>query len=362
MSRRTFVVSAAGAALATPATTARKAPATSSSTTPDRTADTAPPVLGVPFPGTGDGYWQDGRPSPALHRDLDTLRAYGVEVVRVDVSWHRSQPEDSAPCAGHPYNQRLAGVLDAAAERRIAVLVTLHESPLWTRGGAAPRGSHARFPDDPDTIRPWAKWLAATYGDRVLAWEVWCEPNQPATTGVTAPAERAARYAALLRACAAGLRSVPDPAPVVLGGPCHTDHRFVRDIYAAGGRDHFDVLALRPRLDGRAPDAWSEEAPGIDRVTNFPAVAEAMRAYRDGDKPVWWTEFGFAPQSAEETPRGLHEPAEATRLLVRSFELARVRYPQVRLAVISTVPWPLRPQLPGLRDYFAAHPATRPLL
>ncbi|MEU5420809.1 hypothetical protein ACFY1P_13370 [Streptomyces sp. NPDC001407] len=362
MSRRTFVVSAAGAALATPATTAPQAPSSAASA-PDRTAaDTAPPALGVPFPGMGDGYWHDGRPDPALHRDLDTLRAYGVGLVRIDVSWHRSQPGSDAPSARHPYNQRLAGVLDAAAERRIAVLVTLHESPPWTRNGALPRGPHACFPDDPATIRPWAQWLAATYGDRVAAWEVWCEPNQAATTGIAAPAERTARYAGLLRACATGLRSVPDPAAVVLGGPCHTDHRFVRDIYAAGARDHFDVLALRPRLDGRAPDAWSEEAPGIERLTNFPAVAEAMRAYRDGDKPVWWTEFGFAPPSARATPRGLHDPAEATRLLVRSFELARLRCPQVRLAVVATVPWPLRPQLSGLRDYFATHPDTRPLL
>ncbi|MGW1071919.1 hypothetical protein [Streptomyces sp. NPDC002537] len=356
MSRRTFVVSAAGAALATSIAAAGRA------TGPERPADPAPPSLGVPFHGMGSGYWQDGRATPALHHDLDTLRAYGVGLVRLDVSWHHSQPEPGAPDPGHPYNQRLAAVLDAAAERRIHVLVTLHGSPPWTRPGAGPHDPCARFPDDPDTIRLWAQWLAAVHGDRVRAWEVWCEPNQPATTGITDPAERTARYAALLRVCAEGLRSAPEPAPVVLGGPCHTDHRFLREIYAAGGRDHFDVLALRPRLDARARDPWSQDSPGIDRMTNFPAVAEAMRAYRDGGKPVWWTEFGFAPQSAEETPRGLHEPTEATRLLVHSFELARVHYPEIRLAVVSTVPWPLRPQLPALRDYLARHGGGRSLM
>ncbi|MCC3770327.1 hypothetical protein K6I34_002819, partial [Streptomyces sp. UNOC14_S4] len=254
MSRRTFVVTAAGAALAAPA------PAASRTTGPDSATDPAPvpPLLGVPFHGMGDGYWHDGRPTPALPRDLDTLRAYGVGLVRVDVSWRRSQPERGVPDAGVPYNQRLAAVLDAAAERGLHVLVTLRESPTWAREGATPRDPYACFPDDPEAVRPWARWLAATHGGRVTAWEVWDEPNRSAATGIADPAERVTRYTDLLRVCSEGLRSVPEPAPVVLGGPCHTDHRFVRDVYAAGGRDHFDVLALRPRLDGLARDPWSE--------------------------------------------------------------------------------------------------------
>ncbi|ARZ71520.1 glycoside hydrolase family 5 protein [Streptomyces sp. HU2014] len=332
MRRRTFVVSAAGAALAT--TTPTGAPALA--------ADPLPPALGARFPGTGRGYWRGGRPRSAFHRHLDTLRAYGVGLVRVDVSWPKSERRRGRARAGHPYNRRLGAVLDAAAERGFGVLVTLHDSPAWARPGAASRDPAARFPEDPEAVRPWAEWLGSTYGDRVRAWEVWHEPNLPGTTGVTDPGERAARYAALLRACSAGLKAGHPGAVVVLGGPRHTDHRFVRDVYAAGARDHFDVLALRPRQDPGAP-------PGIGQVANFPAVAEAMRAYRDGDKPVWWTDFAAAAPAPE-------DPGA----LVRAFELARLAHPQIRLGVLA--PGVAPPQLAALRDYFQRHDGRRPLL
>ncbi|MBT2386062.1 cellulase family glycosylhydrolase [Streptomyces sp. ISL-11] len=317
MRRRTFVVSAAGAALAT--TTPTAAPALA--------ADPLPPALGARFPGMERGYWRGGRPRSGFHRHLDTLRAYGVGLVRVDVARPGSERRRGGQRAGHPYHQRLSTLLDAAAARGVDVLLTLHDSPAWARPGASSRDASARFSDGPGAITSWARWMAATYGDRVYAWEVRHEPDLPGTTGVHRPAERAARCAALLTACSAGLRSGHPSAVVVLGGPRRADHRFVRDVYAAGARDHFDVLALRPGPPG-----------GVQDVTDFPAVAEAMRAYRDGDKPVWWTELGSG------------EPA-------RAFELARTHCPQVRLGVVD--PGASVPQWAGLRDYFSRHDGHR---
>ncbi|GAA0485374.1 hypothetical protein ABZ951_22995 [Streptomyces sp. NPDC046215] len=344
MSRRTFVVSAAGAALATTFPGAGgAAPAA-----PALTARSVPPALGAEFHGMGKGYWQDGRPRPAFHRHLDTLRAYGVGVVRVEVAWSRSERGRGGPDPGHPYHQRLQALLDAVAGRRMKALVTLHGSPAWARAGATLQDPAARFPDDPGAVTPWAAWLAATYGDRVHAWEVWHEPNVPDTTGVTDPAERTARYVALLGACARGLRSARPSSVVVLGGPRHTDHRFVRDVYAAGARDHFDVLALRPGL-GPGP----EEEPAALGPGNFPAVAEVMRAYRDGGKPVWWT--GFAPLAGDSA-------APPAQPVVRAFDLARARHPQIRLGVLPTAHRPVLPHLAALRTYFAGYGGQRELL
>lgn len=340
----------------------------------------SPPVFGVQFHGLWNGYWaKDGKPLPAFGYHLDTLRAHGVGLIRVDIGWSASEPKRGVRSPSHWYNRRLPILLSAATERGMKVLATIHQSPAWSRPSMPAKGSDRRFPDDPESIRPWARWMAETYGKQVYAWEVWNEPNLEDFTGIKDLVRQLDAYVPLLKACSAGLRAGDPSAVVVLGGTCYTDHEFIGGVYDRDGRDHFDVLALHPYLDDQTKDPWEEKPPNRFRMTHFPAVAEVMRKHGDGTKPVWWTEFGFTVH-----PRnGVPDAATAGRSLVRSFELARQRYPQVRLGVVYTTFRPLppekdsprergyhlmnangtaMPQLPSLRDYFARHPAPRPLL
>ncbi|MFJ8108313.1 cellulase family glycosylhydrolase [Streptomyces sp. NPDC096132] len=381
MRRRTFL------SLAVPAAVI---PSSGNALSPTVAADSRPPAFGVQFHGLWDDYWaRDGTPLPLFGHHLDRLRAHGVSLIRVDVGWSTSEPSRGEFSTSHYYNRRFATLLNAAARRSLKVLVTVHQSPQWARPHAAAREPFTQFPEDPESIRPWARWMAKTYGKHVYAWEVWNEPNLKAFTGDADPASRTRRYVHLLKACSAGLRSGDPSAVVVLGGPCYTDEDFIEGVYRGDARDDFDVLALHPYLDDQTKDPWDDEPPSRYRMTHFPAVLDVMRKYGDAAKPVWWTEFGFSVHSNAGVPagqpwrRGVQDAATAGRSLVRSFELARLRYPQIRLGVVFTAHWArpatdtnlhqrgfglmdaegrARPQLTTLRDYFERHDGTRSLL
>jgi hypothetical protein len=335
----------------------------------------------VHFHGTWDMYWSDGRPTAMFARHLDRLAASGVSVLRVDIGWSASQPTPAPPSAASWYNRRIATVLRAAAARRLQVLLVLHQSPAWSRPGTGT--SVRQFPSDAAAIRPWATWLGRTYGRQVIGFEVWNEPNLQAFTGVEDPVERPRRYVELLEQASAGLRAGDPRAVVVFGGTSQVDTDFVHSAYLAGAKPHFDVMAVHPyQADQTVPP--DEGGGGAGQLTRFPELVQVMTEHGDGAKPVWWTEFGFsvhenAPATRTED-RGVPSAAVAADYLRRSFELARTRYPQVRLAVVYTAYRPgadttdhragyaltgsatgASPQLSMVGNYVREYPAARPL-
>jgi hypothetical protein len=349
-----------------------------------------------------------------LGRHLDALAAHGVQLVRIDIGWSASQPRRGVIDPGSWYNRRIAAALAAAGARGLKVLFVLHQSPAWSRtegtggtggAGAAAVGDVRSFPRDPASIRPWTTWLARAFGDRVVGFEVWNEPNLADFTGIADRDHRPARYVALLKEASLGLRAGRPGVTVVFGGPSEMDVEFVRACYRLGAKPYFDVMAVHPyQSDVRVPpDVPDARVRG--RMANFPRLAAVMSAYSDSDKPVWWTEFGYAVRPAagdrdQEGPRAaapgdeltrgdgpavgtrqlLPTPADAAQRLTEAFELARTRYPQVRLAVVYTTYRP--PQLAGsagaglnlldarghagaqldaLTDEVRQHPRSRPL-
>jgi hypothetical protein len=343
-----------------------------------------PPALGVHFHGTWDMYYpqRDFTPSTMFYGHLDKLAAHGVQVLRVDVGWSASQPNNAPPSPLNTYNRRIQVVLEAAAARKMDVLLTLHQSPEWSRPGTS--GGMRQFPTNPELIYPWAAWLAATYGDKVLAYEVWNEPNLREFTGVDDPRARPLRYVPLLRAACLGLKAGDPDAVVVFGGPSKNDDRFIRACYELGAKPFFDVMSTHPYQGNQTvpPDATDQDSPS--RMTHFPAVLEVMADHDDLEKPVWWTEFGFSvhPNGGVPTSQpwryGVPSEAMSAEFLYRSFELARREYPQVSLAIVYTAYKPtsdpaghqfgyrlidvdgtLRPQLPTLRGYQAAFGGSR---
>lgn len=365
-----------------PASGAASAPA---SGPPSAATRTAPPALGVQFHGMWEMYYSGGTVAPnrMFWRHLDALQRFGVAVIRVDVGWSGSQPSPGAPSVRSTYNRRLALVLRAAAERGMRVLLTLHQSPAWARPGTG--SSLKQFPTDPDAIRPWATWMARTFGRHVAAWEVWNEPNLEAFTGVGDPGRRVSRYVRVLRAAATGLRAGHPSARVVFGGPAQTDDAFVRAAYAHGAKPWFDIMAVHPYQGNQTQSPDSPDEPAARwHMTHLPAVLAVMAAHGDGHKPVWWTEFGYSVHSNggvdEAWLYGVPTAERSGEYFRRAFELARTRYPQVRVAVLYTAyktpsdaaghqygyrllepDGRPRAQLPLLHEYLGRFPTHRPI-
>lgn len=284
-----------------------------------------PPSFGMQLHGMWDWYWNRERPNEWLRRHIATLVEFGVEVVRVDFGWAGSQPEEGRPSLAWYYNRRLDMLLDELATRGLKVLVTIDLSPGWSRAGG---GSDHRFPDDGSAIGPWARWFAATYGDRVLAVEVWNEPNTLDNSGIKDGAERARHYAGLLKTASRGIRAGRPGTRVVLGGPLENDASFIRRVYEEGTRDDFDVVAVHPYQVGFTDP--QSRGSGVSIADGFVEVLRVMERHGDAAKPVWWTEFGF-PVGIRP---GVLDQETAGERLVSTFELARRRFPQVQLGVV----------------------------
>jgi hypothetical protein len=302
------------------------------------TPNAAPPVVGVQFHGTWDMYWSGTVPNTMFYKHLDTLAAQGVQVIRTDVGWSSGQPTNVTPVASQWYHQRLATVIDEVRARGMQIFITVHQSPAWSRPNT---GSEVKqYPTDPNAIKPWLTFIASTFGAKLLAIEVWNEPNLVDFTQISDSATRVAKYVPLLKASYAAIKAGRSTLPVIFAGPSQTDDGFIRDCYVAGAKGYFDIMGVHPYQGNQTKPPESTDITGKARMTNMPAVIAVMAEYGDSTKPIWWTEFGVSVHSNDTVPAGqvwlygVPDDATSADYLRRAFNLAWQQWPQVKLGVV----------------------------
>ena len=261
--------------------------------------------------------------NPSRAAVLDELAAAGVRWVRIDVAWDGI--EDSVKGARNPwYTAMVDYCVDQARQRNLNVLVTLWLTPGWANGG---RSSNVP-PTNPQDYADFARWAASHWAGRVAAWEIWNEPD-PSQDFWQGSVQQ---YVSLLRAAYPAFKAGDPAAKVLLGGPASNDDGWIGQVYAHGGRGSFDVVATHP-YQGLA-DAPPERADDGHRwwFTHLPAVRDVMIANGDGNKPVWFTEFGWsAHPNAPDTPnwhRGVTAEQQAD-YFIRAIRYTTANYPYV---------------------------------
>ena len=226
------------------------------------------------------------------------IAASGAASVRIAFYWHAGQPLGPGAVDFSVYD---APVL-AAARHGLGVLPVVFSTPPWARRDAADPASPPRNPAD------YAAFLTAfvhRYGrggslwaehpevkaQPIRAWQLWNEPNLP---GFWRQQPFAKGYVKLLKAARAALRTADPRALAILAGlPNGWDA--LRRIYQAGGRRHFDAVAIHP-YTARA-----------DRVPRYVLAARrVMRRFGDRRKPVWVTEVSWpAAKGRAKDPIGI---------------------------------------------------------
>jgi polysaccharide biosynthesis protein PslG len=281
-------------------------------------------AVGVQFHGMWSDYTDEQR-----FAVLDKIAAANLEWVRIDMGWSSFQ-ERCRGCSSDWYLDRANMVVDASRRRGLSVLVTAWRTPAWANGGAGELAP----PTSPAEFGSFMAWLASEFRGRVSAYEVWNEPDsRDFFTGSVD------QYAALLRAAHTAVKSTDPDAQVVLGGPIHNNTNWLRSVYRAGAGGFFDVLATHPYM---GPADLPPETPDLRDdnsylLTHVAAVHELMVAHGDGDKPIWFTEFGWSshPNSGGEAKwdRGvtLQQQADYT---IRAIRLVRSRFPYVTNMII----------------------------
>ncbi len=245
-------------------------------------------------------------------RDLDAAQRAGVTRVRFVLPWKQLEP--TGP--GQIDTAKLATVdrfVDLARARGIQPLAVLLTTPDWAR---RPFTIETAPPVDAADLGRFAGRMAAHFGDRIGAYQVWNEPDLLTFWG--GPPDPAG-YTALLKAVHPAIKAAAPNATVLAAGASPAADgllsvspvTFWSGVYAAGGKGSFDAAAAHPYTWGK-PDAWTTDVDGLH---------DLMVRNGDGGKPIWITEDGISTAAAAP---GTTEDGQRAYLL-DAFDKARSR-------------------------------------
>lgn len=217
----------------------------------------------------------DDKHGPAV----DTLARTGVTWVKEEIRWDWVEPSRDVftwTCMDR--------VIDAERAQGLEILGLLDYTAGWAVGESRPVSS------TPPPLDRWANYVRKTaehYKGRVNTWEVWNEPNFAHFW-----AGSKAQYADLLRVTYDTIKSV-DPSARVLA-PAVSGVGTTDEWLDAIPADKYDILAIHLYTE---PDFLNDRRYSYydQGLPNLAAVVA-----RDGNKPVWITEFGFSSQGGAE--------------------------------------------------------------
>ena len=252
------------------------------------------------------------------------IAGLGVQVVRLPVTWHLLEEHAKGQVPAWFWRDLDAEV--AAAERiGVRLILTVAQVPCWASSDpdkdcAAGRWDVLYPPVDAQDYGDALGLLATRYRGRIMAYEVWNEPNLtwfwPAAGprgaegndawGSFVVTDAAADYAALLLAGAAAVHAADPGAAVLAGAMAGGDVAWLeRLLVVPGVAGSFDALSMHPYTaeypqdDGRGSRYGPTECPP-GAVPQWCAAqgVEVVRAVLDGaglaDRDIWFTEFGFS--------------------------------------------------------------------
>jgi beta-xylosidase len=256
---------------------------------------------------------------------LQLAKETGSSWLRVDVGW--CSLEEAGPGqVSDWYQGRLDVTADTAKKLGMKLLIQIGCAPKWAGGT-----DFNSYPTDPGQFERVTRYLADRYRGRVVAWEIWNEPNCIGGCGNGSPEQ----FVSALKAGYRGVKAGDPDALVVSGGTSGNDVDWLRRMYDAGGQGSFDALAVHPYQDPATapPDAPSQN--GTYRLSTLPKVHELMVANGDGTKTIWLTEFGWTTARAGPRP-GVDEDTQA-RFLRQSVRQIETQYPYVSHAIWFTL-------------------------
>ena len=287
--------------------------------------------------------------------ELERLVDTGVQLIRQPLRWAEIERSPGRYDFAH-WDRYMA----ALARHRLQVMPILIDPPRFR--SSAPRRNALRGvypPRRPRDMAAFAARVARRYGSRgsfwranpevpkvpIRSWQVWNEPNLPV---YWRPRPRAVGYVRLLAAVAAGLRRSDPRAEIVTAGVPQSIWRgsipqltYLRRLYRAGARKHFDVLGIHPYTDTHD-----------ELFAQLHAVRRLVR--RAGDyAPLWITEIGWATggPGSRYTP-GLDGQAQRLQWM---FRLVRDERRSLGIRGVVYYMWQDAPPYPGGKDFWGLH-------
>jgi hypothetical protein len=236
-----------------------------------------------------------GVQGPTVTSDMTAARADAIakkvaglhaKVMRVEVLWSLLEPE-ARGVRDPGVVTAIDRVVDAAAKRKLKVLLMVDSTPCWASTAPAASGgcsgaarldlSITRYPpSDPTAYADVAAYLVDRYRGKLAAFEVWNEPDQSNEIYWAGP-NKVRGYVALARAAYPRLKAVDRKLTVLAGAFVGADGRWLEAMYKAGIKGSYDALSVH-----------------FYDLTLYAlrATRKVQRANHD-NKPLWLAEFGF---------------------------------------------------------------------
>ena len=287
----------------------------------------------------------------------------GVRQIRIFLPWRAIEASRGAP------NWTIADrILDAAADKGIAVVGAVTSTPIWAsrNGFWLPNAA----PDDPGTYADFMARLAQRYGSgsarpRIAAYEIWNEPN--ANIGWS-PQPNVAGYTALLKAAYTAIKAV-EPTATVVGGVLGAGLTFgtwtinpvtyLTQMYASGAQGYFDALSFHPY---NSSSSFSAGAPYANTpYRQLLSLRQLMAGAGDGEKKIWTTEYGIPTSSVSGATQAAWITDFATTWSTLDgvgpmFIYSLVDRPNETPWGVFDRNWVAKPAVEAIRAWIAAHP------
>ena len=228
--------------------------------------------------------WQNTRALNLIEARL--IHDTGGTWVRYFCLWHLLEPS-----RGQYDPKAVASIINAVSSAeafglKIVVCVS-GPAPIWAQapGDLHSNGSPPANAADYGNI---LRALAAYFGSRVAAWELWNEPNIPKylfPVNVT-------KYVSMLKAGFNAVKQV-SPESLVLSGGLSSDRSgivdavFIDQMYQQGAGGYLDGVCLHPYTF-----PYSVLSDPYARANVVPHTNQVMAAHGDGAKKIWITEYG----------------------------------------------------------------------
>ncbi len=266
-----------------------------------------------------------------LDSALRLLKGGGFQWVRQHFPWERIEPVRG----GYRWEQ-WDRMVAACHDHGLPLIAVLDTSPVWARSERDQDNAFAP-PVDLEWYGRFVKEFVARYRGEISYFELWDEPNIYPHWGEDFI--NPTSYTRLLKAGYLAAKA-EDPGAVILagglapnvepGGVNMSDLLFLEGVYEAGGKDYFDVLAIKPYGLWTGPEdrRLGEEITNFSRAT---LLRQLMERHGDEEKAIWAVEFGWnaLPEGWTGKPSiwGASSEEEQATYTVGAIERARNEWP-----------------------------------
>jgi hypothetical protein len=291
----------------------------------------------VPFGFFGTVFQPEflGISETALDGQMSLMTRSGVESLRVSIPWAAIEPSKGA------YDWAATDrVVRTAANHRLSLLANVLGAPPWAQGRTVPNYPSGTPPKSPAEFAEFVRQAVLRYGPRgtfwtqnpslprvpVRQWQIWNEQMAP---WFWSQRPWGPSYTRVLKAAYRAIHRADRGATVVAGSLVaisrYSQWRGMRDLYRAGAKPYFDVVAVHPFTN--VPNSARYSVEQVLEIVR--RVRAQMRKRGDGRKPIILTELTW-PAAIGKVPRQRLLGLETTS----RGQLARLKAVYRRLAVV----------------------------